>query len=89
MYSINGDECHVAELYVKPDMRRSLTVKKLFSTVQNIARESGCKFITGVLSTGPNRELKVSRLLRCYLAMGFKVYNATNGQIVVGLELSV
>ena len=88
LYSMNGRECHVADFYIKPTMRRSLEAKKLFSTVANLARENGCEFITGILTTGQGREHKVSRLLRCYLAMGFKIYNATNGQIVVGLALN-
>jgi hypothetical protein len=87
VYSINGEECHVAELFVRPEMRKTIEAKKLFTTICNLASESGCKFITGVLTTGRGREDKVSRLLRCYLSMGFKVYNATNGQIVVGYEL--
>lgn len=86
-YFLNGKECYVSALYTRPEYRKSIEAKKLFSKVKEIALNNNCEFITANIGAGPNREELSSKIMKCYLAMGFKVCNANNSQILVKLDL--
>ena len=88
-YFLNSSapECYISGLYIKPEYRKTIEAKKLFSSVVDIARENNCEFITAQIACGPNREEKATKIMRCYLAMGFKVVNANGSQILLKYDL--
>lgn len=86
-YKINGDECHIADFSISSEYRHTYEGKKLFSEVVNIARLNDCKFVSASVHIEPLKAEKATKLLRCYLAMGFKTFSANNNHVVLAYEL--
>ena len=87
-YSFHGtDECLIGEIYIRPESRKSLEVKKLFSQVEGIAKSKGYKYITGIVAIGEDRAEKSTKILRTYFAYGFKLYGSANGHALVRLDI--
>ncbi len=61
-YKIFGEECYVRNVYVTPEKRKTGLVYEMYAKVEDIARKSGCKFMTGTVvpsAKGSTRSLKV------------------------------
>lgn len=91
-YAIHEGECFISDLYVRPEARTTLTSKKLFTEVVNIARETGCGCVTANVWTpkdgGDSGGKKAQKLLRCYLALGFKPVGALNNNVMLRIDLN-
>jgi GNAT superfamily N-acetyltransferase len=87
-YHIEGSELFIADFYVKPEFRKTLEAKKLFSSIVNIAEMAGCEFISANVHVEPIKSEKATRLLRTYLAMGFMAFKATNEHVTLAYELN-
>jgi len=53
-YNINGKECQLEEVYVKPEFRRQGIVKELYDFAANHGKELGCEYLKGSLVIGTN-----------------------------------
>lgn len=83
LYGIHGEECHLADMYTEPKARKTYEAKKLFTELTEKAKEANCKYITCVVSVLPSRADKATRLLRCFLALGFKAEQASNNNVIL------
>jgi hypothetical protein len=89
MYEINGEmsELFVSDFYIKPEFRKTIENKKLFTRLKEIAAEKELKFITGIVSFGVKDNAVSTRVLKMYLALGFKVLQVKDKQIVLIMEV--
>lgn len=44
-YKVQGDECYIADVFVKKEHRKKSVGKNLMNLVESIAREKGAKFL--------------------------------------------
>lgn len=51
VYLIQGEECYLVDIYVKPEHRRSRECYAITDEVVRIAKEKGCKYLTGSVDT--------------------------------------
>jgi hypothetical protein len=89
MYFLNKEagEVFITDLYTKPEYRKTYEAKKLTQQVINIAKENGCKIVTAIIDVGKKDPERITKLMRCHLSCGFKIYKASNDQILIGLEV--
>ncbi len=86
-YYIKKEECYIPALWTRPENRQGYEAKKLFTEVVNIATDHGCAFMTAQIDCRPEKEESSSRIMKCYLALGFKMVNAKDNQILVKYDL--
>ncbi len=70
IYEISGFECYIVDIYVRPGARKSGVASELAHLISKIARERGCKVLTGSVcpqTRGATDSLKV------LLAYGFQL----------------
>jgi GNAT superfamily N-acetyltransferase len=53
-YHINGIECQLEEIYVKPEFRRKGVAVELRDFAANDGKEKGCEYIKGSVVVGTN-----------------------------------
>lgn len=82
------DECLVTDFFIKEDSRKSMEAKKLFSQVRDLAKEKGYRYITGIVAVSPERSEKATKIMRCYFALGFKMYDTINGHVCFRLDIN-
>lgn len=82
-YNESAKELFVSDIYIKPEFRNTIESKKFMSEVVRIAQNLGCDKLTGIVSLGVKSSERVSKLMRCYLSLGFLIERATNDQIVI------
>jgi len=83
-YKIKGDECYVADVYIEPEFRKSGIASEMCSKIEKIARERGCKFLTGTVT--PSLEgANVSLISQ--LNYGFKLHSCINDFIILKKDL--
>lgn len=83
----NNKEIFFSDLFIRPEYRNTLESKKLLSKVEQIGKDNGCEFVTGIVSIGVKSEVRVSKILKCYLSVGFVITKATNDQILIVKEI--
>lgn len=69
-FLINGAECYIRDIYVKPEYRKDNIASQMANEIVAIAKERGCKYLIGTVSpmaSGATESLKV------LLAYGFKL----------------
>lgn len=79
-YKIDGDECYINHCYLAPDFRSAHLMSELCSHIEMIAREAGCKYMTGTVdveSTNPIRSIKMMA------TDGYSIHSANNNIIVM------
>lgn len=83
-FSINGDECYIENIYVIKSERKTGLAIEFQAQVAVIAKERGCKFLSGsVVPSLPGG----SESLRMLLINGFKLHSAVNNFIIVKKDL--
>lgn len=68
-----GQECYIEDLYVVPSKRKSHVASNMAKQVEDIARNQGCKYVTGSVNThakDPTTSMKV------LLSYGFSLLRA-------------
>lgn len=61
-YIISGEECYIKDIWVEPQFRQLGFATKLADEICKIAKERGCKFLTGSVcpsANGADASLKV------------------------------
>lgn len=77
-YVINGEECYIEDIYVRPEYRRFKYGTEIGNEVMRIAKEKGCKYLTGTVYThlgDPTASVK------SLFSFGFKVMSADKNVI--------
>ena len=78
MYAIQGGECYIAELYVRPEKRFTPELTKLIDEVTEIARLSGCmKLYSHVIPSNKN----ATQSLKVILKYGFNLVSVSTNLI--------
>jgi hypothetical protein len=80
-YSIYGEECYIAEVYVLPEFRcrqNSLTLKEI---VKVEALEAGCRFLTANVFLEDDIE-KYTRKVRLMIDSGFLIKRVQEKNII-------
>lgn len=80
-FAFVGEECHIR------DFKSTGKGLELFHKVVEYAWGKKMKWITACVTVGGDREEKGSRLVKGYLAKGFKILNATNGHVVLKYDI--
>lgn len=88
-YYLNPDniECLVADLYTKPEFRKTFEAKKLFTQVVNIAKEKGYSFVTANIACKKGDPNKATKLAKCYLSLGFKIAGANYDNVLLMMDI--
>lgn len=84
-YKIFGEECYLRDIYVTPQYRRSSIAMSYCDQIEQIAKESGCKFLTGSIAIGANGN---TESLKAVLAAGFKLQRTTMDGIILIKEIN-
>jgi len=83
-YKINGEDCYSRDIFVHPDFRDSGEASVVTDEIAAIARERGCKYLTG--SCVPSTK-GASLSMFAMLKYGFKIKSAHEDFIIVFKEI--
>lgn len=78
IYSINGPECVIHDIYVCPEYRENREATALADQVKVIAKERGCEWLIGSVTPAANNS---HRSLLVLLGYGMKLLK-TDGNVV-------
>jgi|SRR5271165_3158305 len=84
IYEINGEDCYIQEIYVRPEFRDQNVAKELQTEVTKIAKELGCKRLLGSVIPSVKQS---SRNLSMLLKDGFKLNSSSMNFIVVSKDI--
>ena len=77
-YKIFGEECYIRDIFVQPDYRKRGYASVLADSIAHIAKQKGCKFLSGSVSTTANNTTASTKILMAY---GFEIVKAVNDGI--------
>ncbi len=83
-YIIQGDECYIRDIWIDKRFRTLNEASKLADKVAEIARERGCKYLTGSVCPAAN-EATVS--LRVLLGYGMELLKSSENLIIFKKDL--
>lgn len=83
-YKISDVELYIAELYVKPEFRKTDAVKELVSRAAELALFNKCKFLTGNIYLADQGHL---RTIKAALKLDFYIVRANNDIIVIARKI--
>lgn len=84
VYNIKGEECYIGHLYVKPEHRGTNIADMLFKRVEQEAKESGAKLITGFLSKADSGN---ERNISIYKSRGLSILKESPQVYIMGKEI--
>lgn len=79
-YRVQGEECYLADVYVKPDFRSKSKSSELLNDLIARAKDLGCTMIT---AREPIGDYQSTHSLRCALSLGFEIFSANSEAIVI------
>jgi len=80
-YTIGGEECYIDQIYVRPDKRKTGEAANMADAIVEIAKDLGCKYLTGSVSTDQKNEKRQTTSTKVLLAYGFQVLFADKNMI--------
>lgn len=83
-YKIRDGELFIAHMYVEPEHRQKSLSRLMVDQLAIIAKENNCKAIVGTIDL---RVGEPSNTLHAALKDGFKIYQANNDVILIGIDL--
>lgn len=83
-YKIMGSECYIQEIYVVPEMRTTKIASQMADKIAELAKEKGCKYLTGSVCPTMNG---ATTSLRVLLSYGFKLAKSEENLIWMIKEL--
>lgn len=69
-YKINGTQCYIIDIYVRPDFRKSGLAASMADEIAEIAKSEGCNHLLGSVDTRTQSATTSARVLFSY---GFKL----------------
>ena len=79
-FKIDGDECYINHCFILPEFRSQTLMREICSHIEIIAKNSGCKFMTGTVQIGTGVP---ERSLRMMMSGGYTVFSAQDNIIVM------
>jgi ribosomal protein S18 acetylase RimI-like enzyme len=83
-YKIDGENCYVRDIFVHPDFRYSGEASLVTDAITAIAREKGCKTLTGSCVPSTNGS---SLSMYAMLKYGFKLKSSHENFIILVKEI--
>ncbi len=83
-YKIFGDECYIVDMFIEKKFRRLGIATEMANVVEKIAKEHGCKFITGTCVPSTNG---ATESMKAMFHHGFKVHSCEQDKIILIKEL--
>lgn len=83
-FMISGQECYMADIYVRPEFRGSNKAMELFNKVSKIAKERGCTYLLSSVCPSINNS---TRSIKFILSCGFDLFSAKENLIFFRKEL--
>lgn len=74
----NKEECYIIDIYVKPEKRKDGEATKLANTIAEIAKQFGCKYLSGSVDPQANG---ATESLKVLLSYGFSLVGIGNNLI--------
>ncbi len=84
-YKFFPDECRMFDIYVLPEQRKSGLAAQMADEVVSLAKQNGCKILTGSVDTRANGATVSVKVL---LAYGFTVLRTDGSMIYFSKEVS-
>jgi len=84
VYKISGEECYIKDIFVEKEHRRFNLGTELADKCVQIARDAGCKFISGTVVPSTNG---ATVSMMSLLAYGFTIRAAQNDLIILIKEI--
>lgn len=84
-YKISGEECYIKDIFVKACFRTQSVASEFADKITEIAKSSGCKYLTGTVvpqAEGSTISLKV------LLGYGFKLLSSKENLIIFIKEIN-
>jgi hypothetical protein len=80
-YIINGEECYIDHCFLSPEARHGkLSMSMICSEIEKIAKDKGCKFMTGTIQIGTGIP---ERSIRMMMTDGYRIHSANNNIITM------
>lgn len=83
-YLIKGEECYIKDIYIAKEFRRAGVATEFAEKITAIAKENGCKFLSGTCVPSTNGS---TESLKAMFSYGFKVHSSSNDLIILIKEL--
>lgn len=83
-YIISGAECYIENIYVEPKVRKSGHATIIADRIAKIAKEKGCKYLTGSTNT---KKPQVEQSMLALLGYGMKFLSSSENAIFYYKEL--
>lgn len=83
-YSITEEECYIIDLYVKPEYRFENVASEFGDQISEIARNAGCKYLSGTVATNTANPTASTLVL---IAYGFSIHVAKDELIIFKKDL--
>ena len=81
-YHLNGAECCIWNIYIRPEFRKKGLAVELLNIVENLARSKDCKVLTGYTMLGKkNDNARFTRKIKLMAQSGFLVKEMTDRDI--------
>lgn len=78
-YSFHNDECYIRDIYVVPEARKENIAAKMADEIEAIAKERGCKFLSGTVYTQfPGATVSATAMIK----VGFEIHSSEPNKIV-------
>lgn len=74
-YKISGQECYIIDIYVEPGFRKTDEASSMADAIVEIAKDAGCKYLTGSVAPSANGSTASIKVLFGY---GFRVLRSEN-----------
>lgn len=83
-YRIVGDDCYIKDVFVHPDFRHTGEATSIANSVAELAKENGCKTLSGSVVPSLNGS---SGSMMGLLKYGFKLHSSHEDFIILKKEL--
>jgi GNAT superfamily N-acetyltransferase len=83
-YEITGEECYIVDVFIKEEARKTGHGSWIADKIKEIAKERGCKYLTGSVVPSSNGSTESTKAL---LAYGFKIHSSKDDFIIFTKEI--
>lgn len=83
-YKIYDEECFIEDIFIKKESRRTGVATEMANMMADMARQAGCKFLTG---TCVPSTFGASESMKAMFSYGFKIHSAKEDKIILIKEL--
>lgn len=83
-YSIKGPECYIKDIWIHPDFRKQNCASQIADRIAAIAKEQGCKYLTGSVCPTTHNSTQSMLVLVGY---GMQLHSSKDNMIYFCKEL--